>query len=202
MWMFPKGDLTIARLRSLLMDKLLLSRFTADLYPEARLGGKLGLKVECIRLRRKKGYCGAHPGPCQVTGRKHKKAAYLEGLDWVGFNALINDMLDEISASCLVFSFNRECVQSGRYFIRRDTSRRTRYPFQYIMDGRNALWTQDKVDYETCFADHCGKPPPVFDAAYQDLDGTPGYPVYTFLAETAYREKYGEEIEDHERMVA
>ncbi len=132
MWMIPKGEtVTVGLLRSKLQDTLLDSRFTADLTEEL-YRGKWGVKIMRVRLRYKKDYCGAHPGPCLNNFRKHMKASLLEGMDWVAFNAMLNNMLDKLKADCDVFSFNQEAtVYGGKYFIRIGTRRRVLYPFAY-----------------------------------------------------------------------
>lgn len=59
-----------------------------------------------IRLRKKKDYCGSHAGPCRNQGfeRPHKHMNYLEGLDWVSFNDMVNDLLDDLGVSANVES--------------------------------------------------------------------------------------------------
>lgn len=54
------------------------------------------VSITGIRLKTPKGYCGNHAGPCRLTGRKHNRAAFLEGLDWVSWNDMLNDALDSV----------------------------------------------------------------------------------------------------------
>jgi len=196
MWMIPKDSTHVMQLRYWLHEALEQSRFTAS-SEEAQYRGKWGVKFECVRLRYKKDYCGAHPGPCLNNNRKHMKARFLEGMDWVGFNAMINDMLDKRNVDCDVFSFNREGdVYGGRYFIRRGRCRRILYPYRTF--DRFALWTQVRASYETDFADYCGKNPPALDTA-TEYSGTPGVPCYDVESEIEWRKDCGD-IEDAERI--
>ena len=89
-----------------------------------------------VRLREKKGYCGNHCGPCRLTGRKHKKMKYLEGADWVSFNDMINDVLDELNVSANVFSSH--CI------VRKGPRRRMCY---YGESGLEFYKDADREDY-------------------------------------------------------
>lgn len=186
MWILPTkkpnveaGDLYDGRVCAAVQAAVAASRFTADV-AVARLGSKCGVKVSRVRLRRKKGYCGAHPGPCLVGGRRHTVASYLEGNDWIGFNHLVNDALDRLGAEWDFFSFNRESL-TPRYFARRGRRRRVAYPYEYHPSGRFAHWTQGGDD---CFEDYCGKPPPEVAGL---RDGTPGYACTTLEQEEVFR---------------
>lgn len=184
MWLISKTDIDLFSLKAVLDKKIAGSRFTVRVEVAFLRGTKRGLKISEVRLRNKKDYCGAHPGPCLVTGKKHIRAAYLEGLDWVGFNALVNDTLDATSTEATVFTYNRESRET-RYFVRRGRLRRVRYPYEYAVSGRFAHWTQGG---DLAFEDHCGKPPPEIDYS-ATLNGTPGYPCYTLTEEAKYREQ-------------
>lgn len=189
MWIRPNGDLSPAVVHRLVLAKMQLSRFTCRMDTE-RMGKTdrtMGVKLTTIRLKRKKPYCGAHPGPCLNTFRRHSNSHYLEGLDWVGFNDMLNDALDEVSADCTVFSYNRESLVTGRYFIRRGRLRRVGYPFSYR--GNFAHWLQG--DFVADFEDHCGKPPPPVSWHTKDA-GTPGYPCYSITEEEKYRAEEAE----------
>lgn len=191
MWIIPKDETSPERLRALVADKMRLSRFHAHLETGVLGKNTHGLKITCVRLKRSKDYCGAHPGPCQTFGgRKHIKARFLEGLDWVGFNALLNDLLDAHKVAADVFSYNREMLKSVKYFVRVGRRRRTAYPYDVV--ARFAHWTQTQEDFEICFDDFCGKPPPPVDAALEGLDGTPGYPCYTLEEEDRHRAEEAE----------
>lgn len=182
MWLIPKGDLSPQHLLDVITKKMHLSRFTAHL-ELGKLGKNTpGVKVSCVRLKRRKPYCGQHPGPCVATFRRHANHLFLEGLDWVGFNALVNDTLDELNADCDFFSYNRESWVSGKYHIRIGTRRRVGYPFSYR--GNFALW--DQGDTQTDFVDHRGKPHPEVPWHIKDA-GTPGYPCYSITEEEVYR---------------
>jgi hypothetical protein len=189
MWLIPKGDLSPGTVVWWLQKKIESSRFTADVSVKDFRKRTPAVKVSCVRLKNKKSYCGAHPGPCQANGgRKRMNARYLEGLDWVGFNALLNDVLDGISADCTVFSYNNESLTS-RYYIRLGTRRRVQYPYKCSSVGGIRWfthWTQDK-DYKTeDFQDYCGKSPPAVPCDIA-MSGTPGYPCYTLAEEEKYR---------------
>lgn len=197
MWIIPNDSTNLGDLKWLLDKKIQGSRFTAttevaNLSPQRR-----GIKIECVRLRRKKDYCGAHPGPCLVNGRKHMRASYLEGLDWVGFNALLNDLLDEHKVDATVFSYNRESITPGRYYIRRGKRRRVGYPYD-VLGGRFAHWTQTKEDLDDLFEDYSGKAPPPIEDTLGGLDGTPGYACYTLEEEDRFRA----EDQEYDREVA
>lgn len=90
-----------------------------------------GIKIETVRLKvRSDHYCGQHPGPCRVGNRnsnfgKHG-AFYLEGLDWIELNYLLNDVLDALGLEADIWSYNRE-ARGGRYYVRRGRCRRVRY---------------------------------------------------------------------------
>lgn len=169
------------RVASLVVGVMRLSRFKATVRQDRR-----GVHISCVRLKRAKPYCGQHPGPCLAFGRRHIKATYLEGLDWVGWNNLINDALDRHAIEADVWSYNRESLEH-RYFVRRGRQRRVSYPFEYRSNF--AHWTQGG---DNCFADYCGKEPPDPDIALEGLDGTPGYPCYSLEEEDKYRAKEAE----------
>lgn len=181
MWILANDGTSPAVLKHRLDEKIGASRFSARTSVESASAYRKGVKIETVRLRNRKDYCGAHPGPCLAKGRRHKTASYLEGLDWVGFNALINDLLDELGTDAHVFSYNRE-ASVGRYYIRRNRRRRTSYPYD-VRGGLFAHWTQTRDDFDDLFADYCGKPPPPMEEALDALDGTPGYACYTLEEE-------------------
>jgi hypothetical protein len=151
------------------------SRFTAELEYDK----KYGIKLYNIRLKRAKPYCGQHPGPCvALFPRPHRNHRYLEGLDWVGWNQMLNDVLDKMEVEADAFSFNRESL-TPRYFIRRGRLRRLKYPYEYR--GNFAHWTQGSIEED--FVDCNGKEPPAIPWYVVDA-GTPGYPCYTVEDET------------------
>lgn len=201
MWAIPK-EAAPELVRGLILDKLTLSRFHARVELDSMSGGTRGVKISVVRLKRRSThYCGQHPGPCVVQPgirRRGKNGSYfLEGLDWVGFNALVNDALDARSVSADVFSYNRESWDK-KYFIRRGTTRRVKYPFEskgiripmaygpHEYTNPIAGWVQGGKD---CFEDFCGRecPPP---DEHTFPEGTPGIPAYTLEAEDRLREAY------------
>lgn len=195
MWVLPKEE-SREHICDLLKFTVAVSRFTAHFEFATLANSRPGLKISNIRLRNKKGYCGAHPGPCvALVERKHKVTRFLEGLDWVGFNHMLNDVLDEISANCIVFSFNREST-CGKYYIRRGRLRRVHYPYEYV--GNFAGWSQGE---DNDFQDFCGRLSPGMDQWIVN-SGTPGYPCYILEEEAKYRaeeQEYEEEIKEHDR---
>jgi hypothetical protein len=116
---------------------------------------RLGYEVRIlgIRLRVPKGYCGNHAGPCRVTGRRHKTLNYLEGLDWVSWNEMLNDALDSIR-------FDGD-VASSHCIIRK--GRRRRLDYLGVDAG--------EFDRDTdAYGDYCGRKAPPCDYHW----GTPG----------------------------
>jgi hypothetical protein len=183
MWILPdKDSVEPAQISFQLEQAVAASRFTARIELERFRKSKDGVQVSVVRLRNRKPYCGAHPGPCpvRVFERKHKNCTYLEGLDWVGFSQLLNDVLDRLNASARVFSFNREFLGS-RYYLRRGKQRRIGFPFEYqsFHGAVFAHWTQGD---ESDFDDHCGRKPPAYDE-FVVGSGTPGYACYTLEEE-------------------
>lgn len=194
MWILPTRSrvtkpLDLGKVQVKLYHAIRASRFTADL-EQACLGNKLGLKISTVRLKNKKSYCGAHPGPCPVEGgRRHRTGRWLEGADWVGFNALLNDVLDDMNAEAIVFSFNTESRGGSRYYIRRGAERRCNYPAVSNFTGFRTFthWVDGG---DECFVDCRGRKPPAPDFP----EGTPGIPVYT-LKEEAKRSKEHAHVE-------
>lgn len=155
-------------------------RFTFQMYPAKRANGKkwFSLRIELVRLKNRKFYCGAHPGPCQaIFKRKEVRRTYLEGADWVGFNHMLNDALDEIQCWAMVFSYNRESL-AGKYIIRKGMERLNYYDMNVV--GNFFHWaTPEDNDYVDCN----GKPSPtpVWPS------GTPGQIAYRLSEE--YKEE-------------
>lgn len=113
-----------------------------------------------VRLRSKKEYCGNHSGPCPVRfgpERKHRRAYFLEGADWVEFNDLVNDVLDQLQANANVYT--------SVCWLRKGKRRRTEYGEGSRFNGE---WA--KHADETDYIDYCGReaPPSEFPS------GTPG----------------------------
>jgi hypothetical protein len=100
------------------------SRFTADveLYDNA-------VKINNVRLKEKKHYCGNHPNACVLPprgkGGKNPKRFYLEGADWVDFNDKLNEIADRLmmdcriqSAQCVIRDRRRRRIHYGSYVQR------------------------------------------------------------------------------------
>jgi hypothetical protein len=119
------------------------SRFTAIVSPGSV---PRQLRIDQVRLRDSKDYCGQHPGPCvRNTGSAHRHSRCLEGADWVGFNDGLNTVLDLLNVKADVWSYNREAV-GNRYVIRRGYLRLAVYqasPFDPV-DGQH--WLQPTAD--------------------------------------------------------
>lgn len=81
------------KIRCLFMDYLYDSRFTiSEIFWK---NNKIHIKD--VRLKESKSYCGNHPGPCKgLVEKKNRKISFLEGADWVAFDALLNDVLDAL----------------------------------------------------------------------------------------------------------
>ena len=117
------------------------------------------IRLFCIRLKAKKGYCGNHPGPCRLSGRRHARHRFLEGLDWCSFNDMVNDLLDRLDLDA--------DVRSSTCWVRKGGKRRTSYGMIFGPFG-HADWEPD-VD-ETKYLDCRLKEAP----ATEYPAGTPG----------------------------
>jgi hypothetical protein len=86
-----------------------------------------------IRLTKSKPYCGQHPGEC-VIERKKPKLAFLEWDDWIAFNDLVNDVLDEMKVHAEVWSRPHEPALRGqsrkRFWIRKAGRRRVHWDWE------------------------------------------------------------------------
>jgi hypothetical protein len=156
------------------------SRFTADIRHgkvkrKDRKTYKAVLMVHEVRLRKTKVYYGNHPAACKNTEELRKrpfggKALYLEGADWVGWNDLVNDVLDALGVDADVASSVCE-IRIGR-------NRRIRY--DYHVEEREYETLQgvetrsipewDRFGDSNDYGDYCGKPAPVTEYP----EGTPG----------------------------
>lgn len=152
------------------------SRFTwlADVYAMPRwLGGirkgRRILRLTNVRLRRRKFYCGQHPGPCRALfPRPHRRGKWLEGADWVGMNDLINDVLDEAQLTVDVFSASRE--SDGLQWVRKGRRRRWNYG-QIAADGF-VHW--DGPGSPGDYVDRCGQ----ITGPSRHPHGTPGLALW------------------------
>lgn len=130
-----------------LENALARSRFTATV--ERNITSKVS--IHNVRLRQKKYYCGNHPYACPVHPggeRPHKRLNYLEGADWVGFNDMINDVLDELG--CVADVASSLCI------IRKGERRRTEYHGHTV--GNGSEW--DKNTSCNFYVDCRGMVPP------------------------------------------
>ena len=123
------------------------SRFTATLSQTS----KTKIKIEKIRLRDSKPYCGNHPASCRIEVKSAWRN-YLEGVDWVSFNDGINDILDRLGISANVWT--SICI------IREGRSRRVAYTAQ-----PNGEWAKYGLTWN-----YCGREAPASDWP----GGTPG----------------------------
>jgi hypothetical protein len=128
-----------------------------DFQPHGRhYAGRITLRE--IRLREAKDYCGNHPGPC-LLGRPHRKYRYLEGLDWVEFNDLVNDTLDHLQIAAN--------VASTAVVVRIGSQRRIRYT-HHALNAFHHDWIKQGESAD--FADYRGRVAP----ASEYPPGTPG----------------------------
>lgn len=141
-----------------LIERLKTSRFevkdmTSVSKTRTYKGGILELRI--IRLKEAKPYCGNHGGPCLIERTPKRKSRCLEGVDWVEFNDLVNDILDSLGVSA--------DVMSSACTIRRGRSRRV----VYKADSRGE-W--DKLGTNSEYEDWSGRVAP--RSKYPE--GTPG----------------------------
>lgn len=139
----------ISKIKNIDIDELVVaivshfndSRFSVDV---SQSKGDIYLKM--VRLRQTKEYCGNHPKGCEATGGpKHKKAAFLEGADWVEFNDRLNTVLDRLHVSAV--------VSSSVVNLRQGLARR----IVYDAKTRNAhAWVWDKFGEAGHYANYCG----------------------------------------------
>lgn len=114
------------------------SRFKANV--TYRLSSRAAwINIDTVRLRTSKPYCGNHPDACEIGG-SDRKAAYLEGADWVAFNDLLNDVLDDFKADAQ--------VGNSVVHIRDGLRRRVRYTSETY--GRTWRKRGADEDYRDC----------------------------------------------------
>ncbi len=108
------------------------SRFNAEVTTPF---GKV--EIRKVRLNQKKDYCGNHPYACPVRAVKipHQHRTNLEGADWVAFNDMVNDVLDEIGCHAN--------VASSLCIIRKGAFRRTEYKGHKLGNGLDSEWDKD-----------------------------------------------------------
>lgn len=156
------------------------SRFTCAFYHErcpAKLGG-WAVRLQMVRLRVPKDYCGQHPGPCPVRfggSPPHRHTRFLEGADWVAFDDMVNDALDRARVAAEVWSKGQEFL--SRFFIRHGESRRVEYPADYRDFHGRYFMIWDHEDLPGYFDDgHFGVRGDAPRSAYPI--GTPGVPQW------------------------
>lgn len=94
------------------------------------------VNIQQVRLRASKAYCGSHPCGCEGDPKKRdKKAAHLEGADWVEFNDRLNTVLDGLGAHAR--------IESSQVHLREAGKRRVVYTQDRLLGvpGFNAAWT-------------------------------------------------------------
>jgi len=129
----------LPEIESALVRALGMSRFTANVERHNKK-----ISIHNIRLREGKDYCGNHPNACPVRPgihRDHRKSTCLEGADWVGFNDMLNDVLDTLSVSANAGS--SLCV------IRKGLMRRMRYAGHFLKNNIDREWDRDDTRYES-----------------------------------------------------
>jgi hypothetical protein len=122
------------------------------------------IRLDPVRLFAAKDYCGNHPGPCLLGGRRHRHYCYLEGADWVAYNDLINKVLDRLGIEA--------DVGSSTCAVRKGRRRRVVYEQHFIQLGNGrAVADWERTGAPACYEDWCGHrgaPPSRYP------DGTPG----------------------------
>ena len=130
---------TPERVAEEIRNHLNISRFTADVVVHKRK-----VTIHKIRLRESKDYCGNHPYACpvrpNVVEKKHIHSRCLEGADWVGFNDMLNDVLDALCVSAY--------VASSLCIIRKGSFRRVEYSGHKLGNGIDSEWNKDSHAYE------------------------------------------------------
>jgi hypothetical protein len=137
----------LAAIESALLHAFSISRFTGRVELH-----KSNITIHDVRLREKKHYCGNHPNACPVrpgVHTPHKRMNFLEGADWVGFNDMINDVLDSLAVSA--------SAGSSLCKIRKGLMRRMRYVGHFIGATNFREWDKDDTRYE-CYV-RKGRPP-------------------------------------------
>jgi hypothetical protein len=117
---------------------LAVSRFRA----EVATPRKGTISIRTVRLTYKKDYCGNHPLPCPVRPgphRKHPVNCLLEGADWVAFNDMVNDVLDQLGVVC-------NCA-SSHVIIRKAGARCVKYTAHRLGNGIDNEWDKDSGEF-------------------------------------------------------
>jgi hypothetical protein len=118
------------------VDMIFLDSMTKGKRDGSRKPG-FGIGLRKVRLTEAKPYCGQHPGECLVNPfagpTKKKRMTLLEWDDWVEFNGLVNDVLDEHGIDADVWSNPQET--KGTMWIRKGQQRRLRYDYDDDFSG-------------------------------------------------------------------
>jgi hypothetical protein len=179
--MYIKTKSELAPIREAILAELEQSRFTARVYELNHYRYRTCLCIDTIRLRHPKLYCGQHPGPCLALFPKpERRYAYLEGADWIGWNDMLNTVLDRLGVEAKVWSLNREAIKS--YFLIRDGCRR-RVCYEYEVVGLNAVGWAEASDDD--FEHWIGKEAP--RSCFPD--GTPGLAEWRLELEDEIHER-------------
>ncbi len=95
------------------------------------------LLLSGVRLTQSKLYCGQHPGSCAVEATRRNSC--LEWDDWIQFNDLVNDVLDEMKGHAEVWSRPRELPLRGqsrsKFWIRKGGKRRLLWDWEEDDEG-------------------------------------------------------------------
>lgn len=156
----PKSTVDLESLRGAIRDAMTKDgRFMASFAVISVIGpsrkAPVGeLHLGSIRLAIPKPYCGQHPGPCPVNARLKKTTRLLEWDDWIEFNALVNDVLDQRHIEADAWSNPREPIDNGRnFYFRRGLKRRTDYAWEVAFVGGHEVrvWNHgDESQFEEC----------------------------------------------------
>jgi hypothetical protein len=171
------------KIAALIRRYLPKSRFTLNFDRQRvsrRVSGKpwaesFACRLLQVRLRTRKPYCGQHAGPCPINPifgpKPHKLSTCLEGSDWVGFDDMVNDVLDRHSVEAVVWSKGADF--HTKFFIRRGRERRTNYPADWV--GTAMRWACDN-DRAYWSSAHFGVKSDAPRSTFPD--GTPGIPEW------------------------
>jgi hypothetical protein len=132
------------------------SRFKFDL----SVLGPRRIRIQQIRLRESKKYCGSHPYACDIENGR--RGPFLEGSDWVEFNDRLNDVLDSLELGAN--------VRSALVQVRDGRRRRVFYDGYLANPHINEFAWNKTGNMETHYEDWCGKIAPNSEYPL----GTPG----------------------------
>lgn len=150
----PESEI-IRAIRGATNEVYVINVLQAEIIEPFRLGPRTGsrkagayvVRMERIRLKSKKPYCGNHPGPCVVNPffvEKKKNARFLEWDDWVSFHAAINDVLDELGVDADVSTKPQDA--QGIMWIRKGFMRRNRWDYEEGGIRGTRVWNLGTAD--------------------------------------------------------